>query len=250
MKEDLFNYIVTPTEKEYRKVNIIDGIYGIPHLIISQSSFFFHPQDYLINDAIVNYNNEIVVAKAFYASMIKYQRYYVKQKHEYYDFWARKYGEQTIKELYSIYDKSMHILNYIYDLKIKPDANFKKNIRNGIKDKDKEFYKKINSVYSKLYDDKNKNVVRDNITHNFSDMFYRYEPKYENNKPTGWYVEEPLSFDDYKKVIDEICNLLVENKKIIVEKLSVLYPAKGTKEYNKQINEIMSKILGCDVDVY
>lgn len=40
MGKDLFNYVVTPTEKEYRKINVIDDIYGIPHLNIPQSMFF------------------------------------------------------------------------------------------------------------------------------------------------------------------------------------------------------------------
>lgn len=211
--------------------------------------FFFHPQDYLVNDAIVNYNNEIVVAKSFYASMIKYQKYYKKSNDEYYDFWSRKYAEQTIKELYSIYDKSVHILNYLYDLKIKPDLDFKNKVRNAIKLKDKKFYKKINSVYSRLYGDRNKCSVRDNITHNFSDMFYKYSPKYENGKPTGWYVEEPISFEEYKKIIDDICGLLAENKKYIVDKLSEVYPPDGSKEFRKKVIDDVNKLLGSDLDV-
>lgn len=118
MTKDLFDYIVTPTDKQYRSENIIDDILGIPKLNIAKSSMFIKPHEYLINDAIINYNNEIVVAKTFYANMIKYQQYYEKYKNEEYDFWSRKYGEQTIKELYSIYDKSIHIINYLFDLKI------------------------------------------------------------------------------------------------------------------------------------
>lgn len=249
MGKDLFNYIVTPTEKEYRKINVIDDIYGIPRLIIPKSMIFIHPQDYLIDDAIVNYNNEIVVAKSFYASMIKYQKYYKKTKVDYYDFWSRKYAEQTIKELYSIYDKSMHILNYLYDLKIKPDLDFKNKVRNGIKIKDKKFYRKINSIYSRLYGDLEKNSVRDNITHNFSDMFYRYSPKYENGNPTGWYVEEPISYDEYKSLIDDICKLLSENKKCIIDKLSEIYPPEGSEKLRKKVIDDVNKLLGSDVHV-
>lgn len=238
MKKDLFDYIVVPTNKEYRKVNIIDDIHGIAKLNIPQSAWLFNSRDYLINAAIINYNNEIIVAKSFYTNMTKYQKYYQKFGNEEYDFWARKYGEQTIKELYSIYDKSMHVINYLYDLRVFPDINFKENIRVELKKIDKAFFKKINSVYSRLYGDKYKNVVRDDITHNFSNLFFRYVPVYENEKPTGWYTQEELQYSEYKRIIDEICELLIENKNLIVEKLKQFYPPKGTSEYNQNIERI------------
>ena len=249
MKKDLFDYIIVPTQHEYRKENIIDTIYSIPHLIIPSNSFLLHPQDYLINGAIINYNNEVVVSKLFYASMVKYQKYHKKYGDEYYDFWARKYGEQTIKELYSIYDKSLHIINYLYDLKVKPDIHFKNNVRNQLKLKDEKFYEKMNSVYSRLYYNSNLNSVRNDITHNFSDMFYRYKPKYDNNKPTGWYVEEPVSFNEYKNVIDDICVVLSENKNLIIEKIYEIYPPEGSKELHEKVIKEVNELLGCDVDV-
>ena len=242
MEKDLFDYIVVPTNKEYRKINSIDDIFGIPKLNICNTSFFIKPYEYLINDAIVNYNDEIVVAKVFYANMIKYEKYYKKRKDNKYDFWARKYGEQTIKELYSIYDKSMHIFNYLFDLKIEPDGCFKENVRNKIKELDKNVYKKIKSVYSRLYGDKYKNVIRDDVTHNISCFFVRYVPKYEDGKPTGWYVEKPLSYEEYKKIIDDICNLLAENKQIIIDKLNEVYSKKGTKLYYENVQKDKEKL--------
>lgn len=241
MTKDLFDYIVTPTDKQYRSENIIDDILGIPKLNIAKSSMFIKPHEYLINDAIINYNNEIVVAKTFYANMIKYQQYYEKYKNEEYDFWSRKYGEQTIKELYSIYDKSIHIINYLFDLKIIPDSSFKENVRLKIKTIDNSFYKRIKSIYSRLYGDKYKNVVRDDITHNLSALFVRYIPKYQNEKFTGWYIEEPLQYIEYKKIIDDICSLLVENKQVIIDKISEIYPKKGTESYNKKREEIQRR---------
>ena len=68
MKKDLFDYIIEPTDKEYRKENIIDDISFIPKLNIPKNSYFMNHHDYLINDAIINYNNETVVAKMFYAN--------------------------------------------------------------------------------------------------------------------------------------------------------------------------------------
>ena len=73
----------------------------------------------------------------------------------------------------------------------------------------------FNKIFSKLYGESN-NVVRDDITHNFSDLFFRYVPKYDDSKETSWYTEESLSFKEYKNIIGEICSLLVENKNIII----------------------------------
>ena len=236
MKDDLFNYIVTPTDKQYRKVNIIDGILGINQLELSKVAIFIDPHEYLVNDAIVNYNNEIIVAKTFYANMEKYHSYFEKKQKEEYDFWSRKYAEQLIKELYSIYDKSMHIINYLYDMKIVPDFNFKKNVKSKLKEIDKPFYEKIDCINKKLYGKKsqNKNIIRNDITHNISNLFVRYVPKYIDGKSTGWYVEEPLPYNEFKKIIDDICNLLIENKQEIINKIREMYPKKGTDEYNKK----------------
>lgn len=231
MKKDLFDYIVVPTANEYRKENIIDNICCMPKLKIPEDGHFYKHRGYLINDAIVNYNNEIVVAKMFYANMIKYQKYFNQTKDENYDFWSRKNGEQLIKELFSIYDKSFHILNYLFDMKIYPDRDFKKNVRQQLMIKDKKFYNKFNSVFSRLYNDKIKNTIRDDITHNFSNLFFKYIPEYYDGKETGWYTEESLTFIEFKNVIDEICNLLAENRQLIIDKISQMYPKKGTKKY-------------------
>ena len=248
MGKDLFDYIIQPTDKEYRKENIIDQMSFIPKLNIPNNSYFMNHHDYLINDAIANYNNETVVAKMLYANMIKYAKYYDKTNNENYDFWSRKYGEQLIKELYSIYDKSVHVINYLFDLKVVPDLDFKKNVRLKLKNEDNAFYKKFNKVYSKLYV-KSKSTIRDDITHNFSNLFFRYNPVYEEDKETGWYIEESLSFNDFKNIIDEICSLLAENKNIIVNEIASMYPQKGTKEYEEickknreQANAIYEKL--------
>lgn len=243
MKDDLFNYIVTPTDKQYRAVNIIDEILGIPQLKIPNVSYFISTYEYLINGAIVNYNNEIIVAKTFYANMEKYHSYFEKKKKEEYDFWSRKYAEQLIKELYSIYDKSIHIINFLYDMKIVPDFNFKKNVRDKLKEIDKPFYIKMNSIYRGLHgnNSKSKNVIRNDITHNISNLFVRYVPKYIDGKSTGWYVEEPLPYNEFKKIIDDICNLLIENKQEIINKISEMYPKKGTAKYNEKRKETQEK---------
>ena len=47
-------------------------------------------------------------------------------------------------------------------------------------------------------------------------------------------MEEPLPYNEFKKIIDDICNLLIENKQEIINKIREMYPKKGTDEYNKK----------------
>ena len=224
MGKDLFDYDIFPTKKQFRKVNCIDKICGIPQITLFRNMILFHPEICLINDAIVNYNNEVIVAKIYYAYIEKYNKYYKKYGDEEYAFWTRKYIEQTIKELYSIYDKSMHIINYLYDFKIYPDLDFKKKVRESLRKTDEKFYKKINNVYSKLYGDKYKNIIRNDITHNFSNLFLRYVPIYNNGKKTGWKAEEAIGIDEAIKIINDICDILGDNLNIIVDKLMERFP--------------------------
>lgn len=220
---DLFDYIKVPTKKEFRKENIVDDIHRLPQLKNIQRAYFTHPSVYLVQDAIINYNNEIVVLKMYYAYAQKYYKYYKKNQKNEYDFWCRKYMEQIIKEIYSIYDKSLHVINYIYDFKVLSNLDFKKNIRSKLKEVDKPRYRKINKIYSKLYGSKN-NELRDDITHNFSDAFYKYAPKYYEDKETGWELKEPLSLEELFEVIDTNIALLKENKILLEELIKEKYP--------------------------
>lgn len=234
IEKDLFEFVIIPTKNEFRRKNCIDNIYGIPKLDIHPSYFSTNSKDYLINDAIVNYNNEVFVAKVYFAYIQKYHKYYKKKKNEEYSFWTKKYIEQTIKELYSIYDKSLHIINYLYDLRIEPTINFKKDVRDSLKKINRVFYEKINSIYSRLYGDKYKNLLRDDITHNMSSLFSKFVPIYEENKKTKWKIEEAISISEGINIIENICDLLEENKNIIVNELGVFFPPKNSKEYQEK----------------
>lgn len=229
MEKDLFDYLLVPTKAELRKECCIDKMYSLPTLNIPKSGWFREDiqLDYLVNEAIINYNNEIVIAKYNFCSAIKYHKYFINKKDDNFEFWSRKYLEQTIKELFSIYDKSMHILNYLFDLKVITDLEFKKNIRDKLKILDKDKYKKVNRLYSKLYGDKFKNNIRDNITHNSSELFERFEPVYKNNK-TSWIRKEGLPYDEIIKLIEDICNILGENRDLLHEFLLEKYSPKGS----------------------
>jgi hypothetical protein len=234
---DLFDFILTPTDKEYRKENIIDGIYGIPKLNIPNNSLFNNCSEHLINDAIVNYNNEVTVAKRFYVEMENYQKYYLQEFKAEYDYWVRKSAEQTIKELFSIFDKSFHIINYLFDLKIKPEFGFNKNVLKKLLKVDNEFYLKMNYI-----DEKMDSTCRNNITHNFSNLFVIYEPIYDNNNViTEWNEQKPLSYEEYNKIINDFCSILVVNKKNIVNKICEFYPDAEAKRKHQQ--EMFEKLV-------
>lgn len=246
IENDLFDFVIVPTKNEFRKKTCIDNIYGISKLNIPHSYFFNNSKGHLINDAIVNYNNEVFVAKVYFSYIQKYYKYYKKKKNEEYSFWAKKYMEQTIKELYSIYDKSIHIINYLYDLRIEPNMDFKKNVRTSLKKVNKTFYEKVNSVYSRLYRDKYKNILRDDITHNMSSLFSKFVPIYEENKKTEWKIEEAITIDEGINIIEDICKLLEENKSIIVNELCDFFPPKDSKEYHDRqikLREAWEKIV-------
>lgn len=236
-KKDLFDYLKKPTKKEFRETDCVDDFYGIPKLNIPKYFLFSASKDYLINDSIVNYNNEVIVAKTYYSFVKKHLKLYKETNDESYDFWARKFMEQTIKQMYSIYDKSMHIVNYMYNLQVVVDINFKKNVREELKKIDREFYRKINSVYSRLYNDKYKNLIRDDITHNMSQLFLRYIPIYNKDGATSWKIEEGISIDEVLRIIKEISELLEEQSQLIIEKLQEFYPKKGTKEYFEKLKK-------------
>lgn len=226
MNKDLFDYVINPTAKEYKKSNIVDRIAWIPKLEISHGILFKANKEEFINDAIINYNNEVVMVKNFYATMLKYRKYFLRRTNQEYDIWTRKYAEQIIKELFSVYDKSFHIINYLYDFKVTPDINFKVNIKECLKKNDKLFYKKINSVSSRLCSDNFMNGIRDDVTHNFSSLFLKYNPIYSGNAIVSWAEVKTLSYDEYKNIIDNICELLAEQRNLIVNKIAEFYSKK------------------------
>ena len=234
-KKDLFNYLKKPTIKEFRKKDCIDDFYGIPKLNIPKYFLFSSSKDYLINDSIVNYNNEVIVVKTYYSFVKIHLNLYKETGDEYYEFWARKFIEQTIKQMYSIYDKSIHIINYIYDLQVEPNIDFKKNVKEKLKQLDHKFYLKIKSVYSRLYGNKYMNLIRDDITHNMSQLFFRYIPIYRKDGKTSWRTEEEMKIKQALNIIKEISELLEEQYNMIIEKLKEFYPKKGTKEYYEKL---------------
>lgn len=239
MEDNLLNYVALLTKEELSKENCIDKIKSLPELIIPNEWYYPDKIDYLINHSIINYNNEIVVAKVLFTYVIKYNDLYITTNNDNYSFWTKKYIEQTITELYSIYDKSIHIINYLYDLKIIPDINFKQKVREKLKECDKTFSKEVNSIFNRLYGDKNKNVIRDDIIHNSSNFFPRFVP---TDNFTGWKFEQAISIEEGLNIILKICNILEKNSNILNEKLVDFFLNRGTEKYKEKAKKIQDKI--------
>lgn len=96
IEDNLLNYVALLTKEELNKENYIDKIKSLPELIIPNEWYYPDKIDYLINHSIINYNNEIVVAKVFFTYAIKYNDLYITTNNDNYSFWAKKYIEQTL----------------------------------------------------------------------------------------------------------------------------------------------------------
>lgn len=240
MEENLLEFIIMPSKEELRKHDVIDEIGKIPTLNIPTVMFLAKNNDYLVNGAVINYNNEIVMAKSFYVLAQKYKEMYEKESIEAYEFWSRKYIEQTIKELFCIYDKSIHILNFLYQINEKTGLGYNANVAKKLKNKNEEFYEKCDNIYRKI---SKYNDLRDDITHNSSSMFVRIVPAFDTNKiKTGWKIENSLTIENGLESIENIASILKENNEIITEKLKDFYQNKESKEYKKKIGDDKSVI--------
>ena len=78
------------------------------------------------------------------------------------------------------------------------------------------------------------NIIRDDITHNFSNMFFRYIPRYYNDRKTGWKTEEAISISDGIKIIDDICVILGDNLEIIKNKMLERFPSDKSTTTNAE----------------
>lgn len=225
--KDIYDFIVNPTKEEIRENSVIDKIKGLYVLNIPNNIIGFQsPHVYLISDAILNYNNEIFMARTFYAYATKYNEYYKKVKDGNYEIWTKKYIEQTIKELFSIYDKSINVINYLFNINIKSGSGNNGKVANELKCKDKDFYDKMSKIYKRLHL-KGYDSIRNNITHNDSDMFFRFSPNFNKKKIyEGWETKKGMTAEEGFKAIDEICNLLKENEELINNKIIEIYPLK------------------------
>ncbi len=223
--KDIFTYILKPKASFYRKNNRIDELYDIDEYKINHYAVRIEIKKYLLNDSIMNYKNEILMAKIQYTNALNYYeniKNIDKDTDEYgsKEFLCKIYLEDTIIKLYSAYDKSYHILNELLELNIdykKAKSNYKKEIREKIREIDKNLYKKVNSVFSKLQNSEYLDF-RDNSIHNKSASFPRVERDF-SDKNLNLHIKPEKSIREIVKDIEDIIEIMIENLNIIKEKM-------------------------------
>ena len=223
-KKDIFNYIEKPGIREYRKETCIDKLYDIPDVYDEKKEKSYSKiiiKNILVSDTIKNYKNEVLMTKIQFADAIKYYsiistRKLNKDDYESYEFLCKMFLEDVVVKLFSIYDKTYHILNSILELKVDKNCereDYKKKIRSEIKKVNSKLGRKINSIFSKI-NNHNFKEFRDNIIHNESESFLRvmrdYSIKNENAK-----VYQEKTIEEILEGIENLAELLNQQLLII-----------------------------------
>jgi len=224
MENDIFNYIVNPTVEEYRKENIIDKLYDIKDTYDDKKINLYSKRivkDILVSDTIKNYKNDVLMIKIQYTNALKYYSILQNEdlqddKIEAYMFLCKMLLEDVIIKLFSIYDKTYHILNVICELKIDENiekVEFKEKVRNALGSYDNKLKRRVNSVFSRIIKHKF-STYRDNIVHNRSESFFRVKQDYQYERIRVIFQEEK-SIEDIIKGVEEIVDLINEQLEII-----------------------------------
>lgn len=223
--KDIFDFIKNPQKEEYRVECCIDKLYDINKYngLTNFTGNKIEIKKFLINDAIMNYKNEILYIKIQYMIALNYYNQLTnleKDSEEYSntEFLSVLYFNHVVINLYSAYDKTYHILNAIYELNVDykvEKTNYKKSIRDKIKANvsDKKIGEKVNSIYSRLQQEQYLEL-RDNIVHNKSDSFYKIEKDYSQTLDS-LYGEKQIPIDELINRIDKICSIISEQIEII-----------------------------------
>lgn len=226
MSRDIFCSIINPKKSDYRKETCIDKLYELPDHFEPKEKMQYSTQvitDLLVSDAIKNYKTEVLCCKILYTNALVYNEAYNNESIEHDDYTdneylCKMYLELTLTKLFSIYDKTYHIINAALKLDIDADNSselFKQNIRDKIKVLDKKLYKKIKSIFSRITNDSFRKT-RDDITHNESDSFVRIKRDFNVSD----YMVRFMPDKSIKEIIHGIENLtdiIYEQIKIIEE---------------------------------
>ena len=146
-----------------------------------------------------------------------------KEEKNQYEFWCKLYIDEFFVGISSLYDKSAHIMNYIYKLNQKVTSKFCKDIMDELKVKDVHIY----SLYKSIFDEYEKEMgcIRNNTMHNFSEMF-----------PNVYYIEDDIGRFSWKRgeelTIIEGLNK-IEALIVILKKQKELIETTLEKDYKK-----------------
>lgn len=224
-QKDIFTHIVKPTLKDFRKTTIIDQLYHIEDTYTDTQITSYSTKvvkALLVSDTIKNYKNDVLMAKIQYVNALKYYSILKTinstetELVESNSFLCRMYLENVIIKLFSVYDKSFHILNTICDLRVDENiekTEFKQRVRSELGNYNKKIQRRINSIFSRIKKHEF-NSYRDNISHNRSDSFFRIIQDYKTPELKLTF-KKGKSIEEIVKGIEEITNLINEQLIII-----------------------------------
>lgn len=229
--EELYTYVKQISKNNFEKEYNIDKIKinreaKIRNVFCSISE----PQIVKIDDALLNWNNCFIFVKYTYIQMLNYKDYlehsHSKEEHYAYDYWYRKHIEETFKGIQTLYDKSFHIIKYLFNLDVLDKNGFIVNVINKLKEIDEIQYKKlqqINKRYSEVI-----LKIRNNIEHNFSELFPIFEYNIGNGN-SRFCTSSIISTNQALVSIEKIIKILETEKVFIRKNLTKKFPYKFKK---------------------
>lgn len=172
---ELYKHLINLSYDKLKLTYPIDEIYINRQLNINSKNvleFISNPQLMNVDGTICNWRNCYIFTRYNYVYMTVYKEALVnasKENYASYDYWYKKYIEETIKGIQSLYDKSMHIINAIYDLNCKSGTKFNENVIGKLQEIDANDYETLKNIANKRQNIMSN--VRNNIEHNCSDLF-------------------------------------------------------------------------------
>ena len=178
--KDYYSFMLSPTENEIRNEGIIDKLWNIRTLNVPNNVLYEnYGYDTALNSSLMTWKNQLLSLKFYYATAKKYYKYYNKSedelKKDVYDYWCRKNMEIVIILLSSQYDKSLNIINILFNIGAKRKIGFKDSILRELRNKATTDSNVATFVAE--FEDIDNNFgeiirnIRNNVIHNYS-AFY------------------------------------------------------------------------------
>lgn len=231
MKKDWYDYILKPTANEIRKEKFVEKLFFNESLKIPEGNILNFINEDLLARSIINYKNSLLENKLYCATAFKYYKYlkkaYIKEEYEAYKFWSIIYIDLTLRGVSSIYDKSMHIINYMYNLKQKNGSGFNLKVLEQLKKAYPENYLKYNDIYKEYKTIKN-NDIRNNSEHNASDFFEKAKVE-EVEGGVSWKIIYPITIGEGIKKIEAVVDILEKHKLVIEKEIRKIYKSNSNK---------------------
>ncbi len=237
---DIYDYYLLPTTEELKKESNVDKLFikyklNVPNIarymfIKPQSNIEYNKsvkpyfRDITINYGLDNWKNKVLELKEIYCCVQNYvqkSKNAIEEEKSFYEYWCKTFIDRFFINISSLYDKSAHILNYLYELNVKKSIKFNHDVMTKLKDKNETAYNIYFAIYKKYK--KESDEIRNNATHNFSELFPNIYYMENADGTFTWKRGKELSIDEGLKKIENLINILEEYKKQIEETLEEKY---------------------------